>query len=206
MDIPGGVLSQVLLKTPGMQDLVEALASYTQRHYVRLDRLVRSTFLLDYTLASMNVLMPAVGPDDLNGNEQGQIAAAGMDIDVDASTGTDVDTDAFMPPVADIQADAEIHAVLAEQHQPQQLQEMAETAESAGQQAEHVEEVQVGVQALQDERQQSQLQPQAPTKSKAGQVTTAKRCKSEPQLRLRDAAAPKAGSQTTFKAKRKKIT
>ncbi len=28
---------------------------YTQRHLSRLDRLVRSTYLLDYTLASMKV-------------------------------------------------------------------------------------------------------------------------------------------------------
>ena len=49
---------QVLLSLPGMQDLLEALASYTQRHFVRIDRLVRSSFLLDYTLSSMNVIMP----------------------------------------------------------------------------------------------------------------------------------------------------
>lgn len=49
---------QALLSLPGVQDLLEALVSYTQRHFVRIDRLVRSSFLLDYTLASMNVIMP----------------------------------------------------------------------------------------------------------------------------------------------------
>ena len=39
----------------GLPDLLDGLAVYTQRHLSRLDRLVRSTYLLDYTLASMKV-------------------------------------------------------------------------------------------------------------------------------------------------------
>ncbi len=35
--------------------MVDGLAAYTHRHLSRLDRLVRSTYLLDYTLSSMKV-------------------------------------------------------------------------------------------------------------------------------------------------------
>ena len=34
---------------------MDGLVVYTERHLSRLDRLVRSTYLLDYTLASMKV-------------------------------------------------------------------------------------------------------------------------------------------------------
>jgi hypothetical protein len=39
----------------GLSELLDGLTVYTQRHMSRLDRLVRSTYLLDYTLASMKV-------------------------------------------------------------------------------------------------------------------------------------------------------
>lgn len=37
---------------------MEGIVPYTKRHFSRIDRLSRSTFLLDYTLARMNVLLP----------------------------------------------------------------------------------------------------------------------------------------------------
>ena len=43
---------------PGIGELMEGLAAYTANHYTRLRRLQRSAYLLDYTLASMNVLLP----------------------------------------------------------------------------------------------------------------------------------------------------
>jgi hypothetical protein len=39
----------------GVLEIPDGLSMYTQRHLVRLDKLVRSTYLLDYTLASMKV-------------------------------------------------------------------------------------------------------------------------------------------------------
>ena len=114
------MLVQTLLKIPGMQDLVEALASYTQRHFARMDRLVRSSFLLDYTLASMNVLTPEGGPEVLAADDLDQPEAVGSDLD--ESTGTEVDTDAFMQPAADIQADEHAQAVLTDQQQPGPLE------------------------------------------------------------------------------------
>eukprot|EP00884_Botryococcus_braunii_P002585 jgi/Botrbrau1/12327/Bobra.4_3s0001.1 len=45
-----------LLKMSGVGELVEGLLSYSQRHAARLDRLIRSTHLLDYTLAACQVL------------------------------------------------------------------------------------------------------------------------------------------------------
>lgn len=49
---------QRLAKVPGVGDLAGALTAYTQRHMSRLDRLLRSSFLLDYTLDRLNVLSP----------------------------------------------------------------------------------------------------------------------------------------------------
>lgn len=48
-------LSQELLAIPGVGEIMEGLASYSQRHFARVDRLARSTYLLDYTLAAMKV-------------------------------------------------------------------------------------------------------------------------------------------------------
>ena len=39
----------------GVRELSDALLAYSKRHYARVDRLLRSTYLLDYTLASMKV-------------------------------------------------------------------------------------------------------------------------------------------------------
>ena len=53
-DIAYGLLFQI----KGIRELLEGLIPYTQRHFSRVDRLVRSTFLLDYTLAGMSVIEP----------------------------------------------------------------------------------------------------------------------------------------------------
>ncbi|KAK9810337.1 hypothetical protein WJX72_008955 [[Myrmecia] bisecta] len=53
---------QTLLGIPGFGDLLAALSLYSQRHFSRIDRLMRSSFLLDYTLAAMNVLTPEREP------------------------------------------------------------------------------------------------------------------------------------------------
>ena len=49
------------VQVPGIRQAVEGLLPYTERHLARIQRLVRSTFLLDYTLAAMVVLPPGVG-------------------------------------------------------------------------------------------------------------------------------------------------
>jgi Utp13 specific WD40 associated domain len=49
---------QALLAVPGIAELLDGLAVYTQNHFSRLGRLQRSAYLLDYTLASMNALLP----------------------------------------------------------------------------------------------------------------------------------------------------
>lgn len=42
---------------------MEGIVPYTKRHLSRIDRLSRSVFLLDYTLARMNVLLPLDNDD-----------------------------------------------------------------------------------------------------------------------------------------------
>ncbi|KAK8950212.1 hypothetical protein KSP40_PGU005919 [Platanthera guangdongensis] len=42
----------------GISELLEGLIPYSQRHFSRVDRLVRSSFLLDYILNRMNVIEP----------------------------------------------------------------------------------------------------------------------------------------------------
>ena len=79
---------------PGVGSLLDALGAYSGRHAARLDRLRRSTFLLDYTLAAMRVLAPGgegleegsgLGLDDAAGFALGAAAAdnggPGMDAD-----------------------------------------------------------------------------------------------------------------------------
>ncbi|KAG1331252.1 transducin beta-like protein 3 [Cocos nucifera] len=45
----------------GVGELLEGLIPYSQRHFSRIDRLVRSTFLLDYILTKMSVIDPETG-------------------------------------------------------------------------------------------------------------------------------------------------
>lgn len=51
----------MFLQIKGISELLEGLIPYSQRHFSRVDRLVRSTFLLDYTLTRMSVVDPDVG-------------------------------------------------------------------------------------------------------------------------------------------------
>jgi hypothetical protein len=53
-------------------DLLAALASYSQRHFLRMDRLARSAFLLDYTLGAMRVYL---GEDAADGASRGALPA-----------------------------------------------------------------------------------------------------------------------------------
>lgn len=46
------------MQIKGIGELLEALIPYSHRHFSRIDRLERSTFLLDYTLTGMSVIEP----------------------------------------------------------------------------------------------------------------------------------------------------
>ncbi|MFS8019054.1 putative small-subunit processome, Utp13 protein [Helianthus anomalus] len=48
----------------GIGELLEGLVLYSQRHYIKIDRLERSTFLLDYTLNGMSIVEPETGVVD----------------------------------------------------------------------------------------------------------------------------------------------
>ena len=112
---------QALMSLPGMQDLLEALASYTQRHFVRIDRLVRSSFLLDYTLASMNVILP-----EADGNRvQDMQLFAEADVSLQQANGAAVDT---------VKAADDIQAVLAQQTLPADILQEQDTQEGNVQQ------------------------------------------------------------------------
>ncbi|KAI3680867.1 hypothetical protein L6452_35644 [Arctium lappa] len=50
-----------IIEMRGIGELLEGLIPYSQRHYSRIDRLERSTFLLDYTLNGMSVVEPDMG-------------------------------------------------------------------------------------------------------------------------------------------------
>lgn len=52
-----------MLQIKGISELLEGLIPYSQRHFSRIDRLIRSTFLLDYTLLRMSVIEPATQDD-----------------------------------------------------------------------------------------------------------------------------------------------
>ncbi|GMH45250.1 hypothetical protein BSKO_13207 [Bryopsis sp. KO-2023] len=47
-----------ITSVPGVSSIIDGLHAYTSRHFARIDRIIRSTFLLDYALANMNVLVP----------------------------------------------------------------------------------------------------------------------------------------------------
>ncbi|KAE8707862.1 hypothetical protein F3Y22_tig00110372pilonHSYRG00187 [Hibiscus syriacus] len=55
---------KVIIEIKGISELLEGLIPYSQRHFSRIDRLIRSTFLLDYTVTRMSVIEP-VTQDDL---------------------------------------------------------------------------------------------------------------------------------------------
>ncbi|KAL0400451.1 UNVERIFIED_CONTAM: Transducin beta-like protein 3 [Sesamum latifolium] len=47
-----------IVEMKGMGEVLEGLIPYSQRHFSRIDRLERSTYLLDYTLTGMSVIEP----------------------------------------------------------------------------------------------------------------------------------------------------
>lgn len=47
-----------LVQIKGISEFLEGLIPYSQRHFGRIDRLVRSTFLLEYILSEMSVIEP----------------------------------------------------------------------------------------------------------------------------------------------------
>ncbi|XP_042485321.1 transducin beta-like protein 3, partial [Macadamia integrifolia] len=47
-----------VIEIKGIGELLEGLIPYSQRHFSRIDRLIRSTYLLDYTLTGMSVIEP----------------------------------------------------------------------------------------------------------------------------------------------------
>ncbi|XP_020084753.1 transducin beta-like protein 3 [Ananas comosus] len=51
-----------IMEIKGIGELLEGLIPYSQRHFSRIDRLVRSTFLLDYVLTRMSVIDPQSEP------------------------------------------------------------------------------------------------------------------------------------------------
>uniref|UniRef100_A0A2P2JNJ1 Uncharacterized protein MANES_09G127900 n=1 Tax=Rhizophora mucronata TaxID=61149 RepID=A0A2P2JNJ1_RHIMU len=53
-----------ILKIRGIGELLEGIIPYSQRHFSRIDRLVRSTFLVDYILTGMSVIEPDVHPTE----------------------------------------------------------------------------------------------------------------------------------------------
>jgi U3 small nucleolar RNA-associated protein 13 len=55
-------------RLPNAAALLDALHAYTQRHFARMDRLVRATYLLDFTLAQQGALVDSDEDDDTLAN------------------------------------------------------------------------------------------------------------------------------------------
>ena len=51
-------LLQFMFQMRGIGELLEGIIPYSQRHFSRMDRLIRGTYLLDYTLTGMSVIEP----------------------------------------------------------------------------------------------------------------------------------------------------
>lgn len=54
----------MIFQMKGIKELLEGLFPYSQRHFSRIDRHVRSLFLLDYTLAGMSVIEPEIDANE----------------------------------------------------------------------------------------------------------------------------------------------
>jgi len=78
---------QALLAIPGVGSLLEGLASYSQRHFQRMDRLARSAFLLDFTLGSIRVYLGEDAADNVAGGQHGEGTAVGRQLE--GSAGAD---------------------------------------------------------------------------------------------------------------------
>jgi U3 small nucleolar RNA-associated protein 13 len=74
-----------IVQVKGIGELLEGLIPYSQRHFSRIDRFVRSSFLLDYTLGEMSVIDPETVeteyPKDEKKKEKDVIAAMEQDTD-----------------------------------------------------------------------------------------------------------------------------
>lgn len=56
----------IFFQIKGIQHLLEGLIPFSQRHYSRIDRHVRNSFLLDLVLHAMAVVEPDTGAKELN--------------------------------------------------------------------------------------------------------------------------------------------
>ncbi|CAH2072580.1 unnamed protein product [Thlaspi arvense] len=79
-----------IVQVKGIGELLEGLIPYSQRHFNRMDRFVRSSFLLDYTLGEMSVIDPETEteyPKDKKIEEEEVIGSvSAMEQDVDQKT------------------------------------------------------------------------------------------------------------------------
>lgn len=66
-----------IIEIKGIAELLEGLLPYSQRHFSRVDRLVRSAFLLDYTLTGMSVIEPETEAKELRENSSLQSVVNG---------------------------------------------------------------------------------------------------------------------------------
>ncbi|KAK4572223.1 hypothetical protein RGQ29_030591 [Quercus rubra] len=58
-----------IIEIKGIGELLEGLIPYSHRHFSRIDRHVRSTFLLDYTLTGMSVIEPEINAKEREEDE-----------------------------------------------------------------------------------------------------------------------------------------
>lgn len=80
-----------IIEMKGIGEIFKGLIPYSQRHFSRIDRLQRSTFLLDYTLSGMSVIEPdsqpiQSGADDQHDNLEKQEAPSTMEPNVDQTS------------------------------------------------------------------------------------------------------------------------
>ncbi|GIL66924.1 hypothetical protein Vafri_20438, partial [Volvox africanus] len=82
--------TEKLMKVPGLTELLSQVMAYSGRHFARLDRLVRSTYLLDFTLESMGVLgvgsVAGVGSSGVIREEDGEEGVCRMQDDDEEGT------------------------------------------------------------------------------------------------------------------------
>ncbi|RWW67701.1 hypothetical protein BHE74_00024830 [Ensete ventricosum] len=74
-----------LREVKGVSELLEGLIPYSQRHFSRIDRFVRSIFLLDYVLARMSVVDPEETILPRNGEQHPLASENGVADEQDAS-------------------------------------------------------------------------------------------------------------------------
>ncbi|GFQ03363.1 transducin beta-like protein 3 [Phtheirospermum japonicum] len=76
-----------IVEMKGIGEVLEGLIPYSRRHFMRIDRLERSTFLLDYTLTGMSVIEPETNESESKDDslkqskvdEEGMMSAQGED-------------------------------------------------------------------------------------------------------------------------------